>query len=281
MKNPFASLARRITRILMRSNRLWELSQRLPNRSYFFRQRYPVIHKRARLKAAAFIDRREVLAGPFVGMKYAEEAAVGSSLWPKLFGTYESELRTLLSRIVTGPPYQRVIDVGFAEGFYLIGLGRVFPQAELVGFDLETEAARLCLANARVNELHDARLKLFGGFEPETFRKAMGPDSLVIVDCEGLENDVLASLTADELRNADWLVETHDHLVSGTTERITNMLAQTHTITDIATDDDLKSKCMLLPLPIKQSSDKYEQEALVSEGRMAKQHWLFATRRTA
>ncbi len=281
MTNPLASVARRIARIMMRSNRLWELSQHLPNHDFFYRQRYPVIHKRARRKASEFLNRREVLAGPFAGMKYAEEAAVGSSLWPKLLGTYESELRPVLMDIKSESSYQQVIDVGVAEGFYLIGLGLIFPQADLVGFDLEEEAVRLCRANARVNQVVDSRLRLYGAFDREKFEALMKPQSLVVVDCEGFENEVLDGLTSDQLCNADWLIETHDHLVQGTTDRICDRLAPTHELSKISTDEDLQPKCQLLPVTIQRTFDKYEQEALVSEGRMSKQSWIFASRRAA
>ena len=93
MKNPLTTIFCRLTRLTMKSDLLWSLAQRLPNHEFFHRQRYPVIHKRARRQCADLLSDRTVIAGPFSGLKYAREAAVGSSLWPKLLGTYESELR--------------------------------------------------------------------------------------------------------------------------------------------------------------------------------------------
>lgn len=281
MKSLLLSIARRLTRILMRSDFLWESVRRLPSHDYFFRQRYSVIHKRARRQCAHLLDRREVLAGPFAGMKYAEEAAVGSSLWPKLLGTYESELRDHFESIIRQQRYRKIVDVGYAEGFYLVGFGRLFGQAELVGFDSDAEAQRLCQANAETNGIGQQRLKLFGAFDAETFQQSVDDDALVVVDCEGFENDVVQSLSTNQLCCADWLIETHDHLVEGTTERISNRLSETHEIATVDTDDDLNSKCRLLPISIRRTCDDYVQEALVSEGRQATQTWIIAKRRAA
>lgn len=281
MKKTLSSIARRLTRILMKSDLLWEIARRLPHHDFFYRQRFSVVHKRARRACAAYLDQRRVLSGPFAGMRYAHEASVGSSLWPKLLGTYESELRPFLEQISRRRDYRLIVDVGYAEGFYLIGLGRLFSNAELIGFDTEPEAMRLCQANAEVNDVQPQRLKLFGAFDPETFHNAIGDRALVIVDCEGFENDVVAGLSDEMLERADWLIETHDHLVDGTTERITKALEQTHQLSVVSTDDSLQRKCRLLPESIQRSCDPYVQEALVFEGRTAKQSWVLATRRAA
>ena len=281
MKRQLNSLARSITRVLMRSNLLWEGVRRLPNHDYFYRQRYSVVHKRARRMCASFLDRREVLAGPFSGMKYAEEAAVGSSLWPKLLGTYESELRPYFEDVIANGGYRTIVDVGYAEGFYLIGLGRLLDQAELIGFDSDAEAQRLCLANAETNGIEPQRLKLFGAFDAKTFQQSIDDDALVVVDCEGFENEVLGSLSSHERCRADWLIETHDHLVEGTTSRLAGILRETHEIVEVNTDGDLTSKCKMLPESICQTCDDYVKEALVSEGRQTSQTWILAKRRAA
>ncbi len=214
-------------------------------------------------------------------MKYDQERSVGSSLWPKLLGTYESELRPCFQQISRRERYRKIIDIGFAEGYYLIGFGRLFADSQLVGFDTEDEAQQQCRANARVNGIDQRRLKLHGAFDAELFKKALEPNSLVIVDCEGTESEVVSGLSRDQAACADWLIETHDHLIDGTSSRIVAILGETHDLVEVTTDEDLQSKCRLLPSSIRESCDPYVQEALVSEGRVAKQSWIFATRRAA
>lgn len=265
----------------MKSDRLWALASKLPNHEFFYRQRYSVIRKRARRECADVLDAGEVISGPFAGLKYAKEAAVGSSLWPKLLGTYESELRPCFDTIAKNRGYRQVVDVGFAEGFYLVGLGRMFESAELIGFDSEEEAKTLCQANADINGIDPSRLKLYGGFEASTFQDVLNEDSLVVVDCEGFENNVIESLNSDGLNKADWLIETHDHIVGGTTDRLRLAFASTHDIHEVETDADLENKLGLLPVQIRDRCSDYVCEALVSEGRLDSQTWIFATRRAA
>jgi hypothetical protein len=280
MKKLTHSLMNRATRILMRSNLAWEVACKLPNRNYFLQHRSSVVKKSVRKKCAAYLQPLRVLDGPFAGTQYAEAASVGSSLWPKLLGTYESELRDCIATACKRG-YRKIIDVGFAEGFYLIGLGKQFEASELIGFDIEPEAERLCRANAEANGIGLDRLRLYGAFDAQKFEQCMDAESLVVVDCEGFENEVISALSPQGLGAADWLIETHDHLISGTTERLASTLAKTHSLQIIHTDPDLESKKKLLPEPIRNVCDKYEQEALVTEGRLAEQSWIFATRKVA
>jgi hypothetical protein len=281
METALNSLTRRLTRVLMKNDWLWELVQRITGNDFFYRQRYPVIHKRARRQAAPLLERLEVLQGPFSGMKYARELSVGSSLWPKLLGTYESELRPAFDWIARRGNYRNIIDVGFAEGYYLIGFGRWFANSQLVGFDSDPAASEQCRANALANGIDPGRLRLFGTFDSEQMANQLKPNSLAIVDCEGFENQVIAGLTVEQASCADWLIETHDHLVPGTSERIKRTLGKTHDLLELSADSDVRSKCRSLPLAIRETCDPYAQEALVSEGRVARQSWIFATRRTA
>lgn len=239
------------------------------------------MQKRANRKFAPHIERAEILSGPFQGLKYAEQTAVGSSLWPKLVGTYESELQPILHEI-SRTDYRRIVDVGYAEGYYLVGLGRLFRHAELIGFDIETEAQRLCRANAKINGIENERLRLFGAFDGETFQQTLDEHrTLVVVDCEGTENEVIGGLRPEQLSAADWLIETHDHLVPGTTDRLWKRFEKTHELRKVATDDNLEGKRQLLPEAIRHCYDQYVQETLVSENRKSQQFWIFAQRKAA
>ena len=281
MKRHLLSLAKRITRVFMRSDRVWEIARNMPGKNFFSQQRSPVIAKRAARQCKNLFVQQEVLTGPFAGMQYANPAAVGSVLWPKLLGTYESELRPCFDSVAKKKDYDRIVDIGFAEGYYLVGLGRIFRDAELVGFDVEDEAKQLCRANAELNGIEESRLKLFGGFEPNQFRETLSDQSLVVVDCEGYENDVIECLSSDDLQKSDWIVETHDHLVSGTTERIKLAFQDTHDVVEVTTDTNLENKTCLLPESVKNEHNHYLQEAMVDECRKAKQSWIYATRKAA
>lgn len=273
-------MKRSVARLLMRSDWAWEFSRRYSTSPIWLHQRSSLVRKSVRKKCDAILKRREVVDGPFAGLKYAESASVGSTFWPKLFGTYESEL-TGIFRSFASRSYDAVVDVGYAEGFYLLGLGRLFQQARLVGFDPEQEAKRLCTANAGTNQIAAQRLSLLGAFDPEAFGKHLGQRTLCIVDCEGVENEVVQSTTTQQRKHADWIIETHDHLVPGTSARLQSWFEPTHDLQWIHTDQSLEPKLKLLPSDVTSVCDRYEQEAIVDEGRLASQSWLVATRRAA
>lgn len=280
MRRQLRSIGRRVARASMRSDWLWHRVQHSRHHDFFAPKRKSILRKRARHKCAELLSRLEVLGGPFAGMRYAEAGAVGSSIWPKLLGTYESEIRGCLTEILSRP-YRRVIDVGFAEGFYLIGLGRLLNNAALIGFDIESDAARLCRENARANDIPSDRLQLHGGFDRWQFIGELASDSLVVVDCEGYENQVIAGLDPGQLSRADWLIETHDHLVTGTSERLAAALAETHQLLVIPSDETTERKRALLPPEIRQACDPSEQSALLDEDREGRQTWLYAKRLAA
>lgn len=71
-----------------------------------------------------------VQGGPFQGLQYvpsivesalAVPRALGSALIPKLLGCYEAELQGVLAQILA-TPYQDILDIGSAEGYYAVGL---------------------------------------------------------------------------------------------------------------------------------------------------------------
>src|SRR6185312_7312344 len=83
-----------------------------------------------------------VLSGPFAGMLY-HAAAAGSVLGPKLIGSYEHEISAWIEATVNAN-YQRILDVGCAEGYYAVGFARRMPQVEVYAFDLDATALDMC-----------------------------------------------------------------------------------------------------------------------------------------
>ena len=66
--------------------------------------------------------------GPMAGLKYPSFSSFGSSIFPKLVGTYENELAPIINKL-NATQYKLIIDIGCAEGYYAIGL----PGMELPG----------------------------------------------------------------------------------------------------------------------------------------------------
>ena len=70
-----------------------------------------------------------VQQGPFRGLQYIDNS-VGSTLPPKLMGTYERELIWVIDEMISTEP-DIIIDIGAAEGYYAVGLAMLYQMPEL------------------------------------------------------------------------------------------------------------------------------------------------------
>jgi hypothetical protein len=208
-----------------------------------------------------------ILGGPFEGMIYVEEA-VGSCLLPKVAGSYEQETAAVIEEaIACGPDV--VIDVGSAEGYYAVGLARRLPGATIYAFDIDPHATRLCRRLAELNGVGE-RVVTAGACTVEALQARLRPGALVICDCEGFEDELLDPRRVPGLEHAQVLVELHDHLRPGVSERIKERFARTHRATMIPSVPRDGSAALRLDLP------SPEDRALaVNEFRPAPQQWAW------
>lgn len=170
---------------------------------------------------------RKVLAGPFAGMRYLGYSS-GSTLMPKILGTYEQELYPLLTRLQ--PQFKNtVVIVGAAEGYYAVGLLRANPQLKVVAFELSAEARAGLDALARVNGV-TSRLDLRAGCEPDALRQVLAgsPADLLLMDVEGYENVLLDPVAVPSLKSCPILVELHDFEGYSMAERLQERFSGTH-----------------------------------------------------
>jgi len=151
---------------------------------------------------------RTVLQGPFRGMKYGS-AADGRQVSARLVGCYEQELAAIVERCCL-TPYNRIIDVGSAEGYYAVGFAFRIPEAKIVAFDTDPWARRACREIAAANHVSD-RVQIKGYCSPERLKKNIGEEKcLILSDCEGYENVLLDPGLIPELARCDMIVEIHD-----------------------------------------------------------------------
>ena len=174
---------------------------------------------------------RRVLAGPFSGMDFTPRQSEGA-LCPKLLGTYEAELHPTLRRLAA-EGVERVFDVGCAEGYYAVGLARLFPQARVLAYDIDPNGRALCAKLAARNGVAD-RVEVRERWTVEAAVEACGgeivPRTLVFMDVEGAELELLGPDAPARLRRADLIVETHPWMAKGVTETLQARFAATHEV---------------------------------------------------
>ena len=160
----------------------------------------------------AWLERQtgmRVAQGPFRGMKLVN-AAFGSSLMPKMVGTYELEIQQDIEDLL-GNNYHYFLDIGAAEGYYAVGMAMRFAARETktLAYDIASESAvavkQAADSNGVLGKIEMRDLCRYCDFEiAKTGR------TLVICDIEGAEKDLLNPDAAPGLLLCDIVVEVHD-----------------------------------------------------------------------
>jgi len=207
-----------------------------------------------------------VMGGPFQGLVLPDAMSWGD-LAPKLLGLYESELAGAIDVLVAGAP-SRVVNVGCAEGYYAVGLARRLPGTEVIAYDTDPSAQALAALCAKLNGVP---LTVRGTCAPEVLAglAQSEPRLAVVLDCEGFERELLLT-TPDAFRNAAMLVECHDTVHPGLTDRIAQAFAATHDVTRIQ-----QGARNPHAIPMLQSWNEADRWLVVSERRAAVMSWLW------
>jgi hypothetical protein len=158
--------------------------------------------------------RGKILTGPFAGVHYPPYA-VGSEYFPKLLGTYEKELHPLIESW-QGEDFNNIVIAGAGEGYYVGGMAARYPRARITSFEIDPEGREAISGMARANRFAE-RLENNGCCDVPALRRALDSDrpSLLIMDVEGAERELLDPSAVPVLRRTWILVEVHDCFIPG------------------------------------------------------------------
>ena len=150
----------------------------------------------------------KVRSGPFAGMHGLKEAH-HSALLPKLIGTYELELSDTIEEFVRSAP-QLIINIGAAEGYYAVGLLSRMPHARAIAFESEERGRILLRKLAEQNSVAD-RLTIKATAKEQDLYEILseGDKSLLVMDIEGAESELLSPRVFEALKNHLAIVELH------------------------------------------------------------------------
>ena len=277
MKTQVRSLIKRA----VRSDTIWHTLNRtiVPAAKYMEYARHVLRPQRVPEFVGQMFANKQVLHGCFAGMKYPEMLSVGSTLYPKLLGSYELELAPLLETLCE-QPYTEIVDIGCAEGYYAVGLAMRVPTARVFAFDTNQDALRLCQAMAETNGVADRLVT--GAFCDSNLLTSLPltERALVISDCEGYEKQLFDEQTVRFLARYDVLIETHDFIDIEITSYLQQQFAATHRLqTYTSLDDILKAK--QYDYPELEGLSLVHRRQIVREGRPATMEWYFFTPKAA
>jgi hypothetical protein len=147
-----------------------------------------------------------VATGPFAGMRLLPYSA--RLMTPKLLGTYERELHEVIQRVIH-TRYERLINIGSAEGYYAVGLARAMPWLHVQAYDINHRYHGSLLELAKLNGT-EARTIMAGECAHGELQSFAGASVIVVCDIEGAELQLLDPDAVPALRDYDIIVEIHD-----------------------------------------------------------------------
>lgn len=284
MENEFMmikKLVESLARILAGNNILWKLSMPL---QYFVNhlQLYRKQIETKTIKRPLYADEIETILGkpivkngPFAGLTYPSYISYGSALYPKILGSYEAELHAIFD-IELSKHYDEIFDIGCAEGYYAVGLALKLPDTLIQAYDINEKAAGYCKEMSILNNVSD-RIQIHSAFKAEMFQ-SFNPEKniLFICDCEGYENDLFSKEIIPYLKNVTLLIETHDFIIPGTSDRLELLFNDTHDIKMIQSIDDI-IKTKTYRYKEIDNVDQTIKRIILQESRPHIMEWLYAT----
>lgn len=179
---------------------------------------------------------KTVRRGPFAGMLYPKIEASCSAIYPKLIGSYESELHPIIIEI-TSLNFNKIYDIGCAEGYYAIGFALKFPNLKIYAFDSDQNAINNCIKMAQYNNVTNVNFN--GMFDDNYIKRNNFKNSLIICDCEGYESEIFKIENFKYFKDAFILVETHDFYRNGITENLLRLFNKSHEIKIVQSTSDI------------------------------------------
>ena len=219
---------------------------------------------------------KTVLNGPFKGMKYLDyNNENGDAIYKKILGSYETELHQI-TETLAAKDYTEILDVGSAEGYYVVGMALKNKTAKIYAYDTEEKCRALCAELAKRNNVED-RITLRSTLTPEKLKdfKFTGKN-LIISDCEGYEKVLFNTSNLSNLSQSDILIEVHDFNDIEISTYLKNLLSKTHNIESIYSLDDIQ-KAIKFNYPETNHLSLHSKRKILGEGRASIMEWLLCT----
>ena len=194
-------------------------------------------HTIADKRLSIYLADKTVQNGFFKGLKYPSFKSYGSSVYPKLIGSYESELYATLLKLKE-KVYSEIIDVGCAEGFYAVGLALKFPEATVYAYDVDKHALEYCKLMALENKVTE-RIILGSLCSAETIKNfRFTRRGLIICDCEGYERELFNCTNVGNLKLTDMIIELHTFVHTDVKDYLINLFTETHYYSIVSSHDN-------------------------------------------
>lgn len=217
-----------------------------------------------------------VLSGPFAGMRYVDEFTFGP-IAARWLGVYEPQLHPWIRRVVE-QPYDSFVDIGAAEGYYAVGIGRLRPDLTITTFEADPFSRRAQRRLAAMNGVGNIDVR--GLCDHGSLDRALGARPVILCDIEGAELDLIDPSLCPALLRADLIIEVHA-AEGRSMHEVRDLLAVrfrgTHAVLTLADDD--RRRTLLLSELTTNGVDLSELRRLSGEARSEQNEWLVLTKK--
>lgn len=228
-------------------------------------------HGKAEEELKHFFSHKVVQTGFFAGLKYPSFQSVGSSIFPKILGSYEAELHHVFDAF-SANEYSEIIDIGCAEGYYAVGLAMKFKNAKVYAFDIDEKATTQCRSMAKLNDVGHRVYTNFACSAKTLKEFQFTRRGLIICDCEGFEKELFDESNLPNLSSCDLIIETHLFYDPTINDYLVKLFKDTHKLEIICSQDDQRKlfayKDILHPL------SALARQKAVLEGRPFTMDWF-------
>lgn len=241
-----------------------------------FRFNYEATVNRRRIRLSKYITKElnsTVKYGPMVGFLMTPD-----SWWGRheragmLLGIYEPQVLDTLTNIAD--EYSYLVDIGAADGYYGVGLvaSKIFKESFC--FETNEYGRRVIRENAKINNVEEY-VHVFGRAQKDFFKevpKEKLEDSVVLIDIEGGEYELLEEFTFHALRFSAIVIELHEEAANKVEDSLVELIAKgskTHScsiITPAAKNPSLYEELSHL--------GDHDRWLICSEGRAYDMRWI-------
>lgn len=195
-------------------------------------------------------------------------------LGSKLLGTYEQDILEFLKK--TKGSYNFLVDIGAADGYYVVGslFAKIVDRA--YGFEINEKSRNIMLDNIKINNVVDsAYIDSEATLEKITdiLYKEGQNSGIFIIDIEGEEFKLLTNKFLEVCKNSTLIVEIHEW--DSLSNKYEEIIKKCETIFNIGY---LYNRTKTIPdLPIINKINDNFRWLLCSEGRPQQMKWLVLT----
>lgn len=171
--------------------------------------------------------------GLFEGIEIPSLQDLQAAIGQKFLGVYEFEILDHIKHLLKNYSYDFIIDIGAAEGLYAVAFSKHVAakgdETRIFAFEqsyFTRERLRQTVKRNKATNVH-----ILDEFNQHSI-KDIDPEKkgLILSDCEGYEDRIFSKANASRFKNCNLVIETHDNVVPGVTERLLELLSDTHSV---------------------------------------------------